>query len=114
VATDRHIYTGMEGDCRDGRCGRNGQLSTGAGERKCVSDWDWPLVEVGKGSRRKGHLGLSYTSRPRIADFGCDPDCVRRKPIIVLKGYSSHKNVNSVINCSPHVIPSPFLFIFRS
>ncbi len=59
VVTDRHICTGMKGDCWDRLCGCKGQLSTWAGERKCSSDWGQPLVEAGKGSRQKGQSGLS-------------------------------------------------------
>lgn len=45
--------------------------------------------KLAKEAGRKVSRACLYTSHPRIADFGCDPDCVRRnieKPMIGLKG----------------------------
>lgn len=47
------------------------------------------LSRLAKVAGRKVSRACLYTSHPRIADFGCDPDCVHRnteQPIIVLKG----------------------------
>lgn len=91
MVTDRHVCTGMKGAVGMGCVGVMVSCPHGLVRENVAQTEANRLSRLAREAGRKVSWACLYTSHPRIANFGCDPNCVRRKTeqsIIVLTKHS--------------------------